>query len=106
MIESAAIETPQDLLGSVVIPKRGRDSGRPGVIVGWLDEGEFALVADGRLRPVSKPKKKNMKHLIFTKCRPRELYLGFLTGERITDRMIRKELAAFGEQTGIGRQYG
>ena len=63
------------------------------MIVGWLP-GDFAMVADGKLRKVAKPKKKNMKHLAFTQYRPREFGLKLMNGERITDRMIREELAA------------
>ena len=69
MMECVAVETPRDLLGTVVIPKRGRDKGRPCILVGWLSE-DYALIADGSLRKAAKPKKKNIKHLIYTKCRP------------------------------------
>jgi len=99
MIENAAIKNPEDLLGAVVIPKRGRDARRPCVIVGWLPD-DFAQIADGRLRTVSKPKKKNMKHLYFTNWRSVELHDKLLAGEQVTDRMIREGIAGFGEQTG------
>jgi ribosomal protein L14E/L6E/L27E len=46
----------------------GHDKGQIYVIVG--EEGAFAYVADGRLRRVEKPKRKNIKHLqvIKAKC--------------------------------------
>ena len=100
--ENAAIENPRDLLGSVAISKRGRDKDRPCVILGWLPD-DFALIADGKRRTVAKPKKKNMKHLIFTKCCPGDLKTRFLTGEQVTDRMIREGLAAYGGRIGEGR---
>ena len=105
MIECVAIKERQDLLGCVVISKQGRDINKPGVIVGWLPD-DFALVADGRRRPVSRPKKKNMKHLAFMQCRPGGLFPKIPAGEQITDQMVREGLAAFGEQTGEGRPYG
>jgi len=103
MIYSVAIEKPQDLLGSIVISKCGRDRGRPCVILGWLP-GDFALIADGRLRTVEKPKKKNMKHLLFTQSYSGDLGMKFSAGERVTDRMIREELAAFAGCAGDGRK--
>ncbi|MCL2057842.1 MAG: KOW domain-containing RNA-binding protein [Oscillospiraceae bacterium] len=106
MIDCVAIEKPQDLLGAIVLAKRGRDAGRLCVVVGWLPDNDYLLVADGKQRTVAKPKKKNMKHLEFTQCRSGELGARFLAGEHVTDRMIRVALAAFGEQTGEGRQHG
>ena len=48
--------------GRVVISKAGRDAGRALVVLA-LDGEEYALVADGRLRTVGKPKRKKTKHL-------------------------------------------
>ena len=99
MIEYVAIEKPQDLLGAVVISKRGRDKGKRGVILGWLP-GDFALVADGKRRPAAKPKKKNMKHLIFAQRRSGDLDIKLLSGGQAADRMIKDILDAFANQTG------
>jgi len=52
-----------DVVGRVVYSKAGRDKKRPFVIVGVTDDGS-ALIADGNLRAASKPKKKNLRHLI------------------------------------------
>lgn len=48
--------------GSVVRSLCGRDKGRMFAVVGFTAEN-FALIADGRLRPVLKPKKKKLRHL-------------------------------------------
>ena len=48
--------------GRLVISTQGRDSGRPFIILSMVDEG-FALIADGDLRKVERPKKKKTKHL-------------------------------------------
>ena len=88
MIDFVAIERPQDLLGSIVVSKRGRDEGKLCVLVGWLPD-DCALVADGKTRTAEKPKKKNMKHLIYTQYRSRELWVRFLSGEQATDQMLR-----------------
>ena len=51
------------IVGRVVYSAAGRDKKRPFIIVGVTDDGS-ALIADGKLRPVSKPKRKNLAHLI------------------------------------------
>jgi ribosomal protein L14E/L6E/L27E len=52
-------------LGSVVISKAGRDSGKYFVVV--KTEGEdYVYLADGSLRRLSKPKKKKAKHIAQT----------------------------------------
>jgi len=48
--------------GRVVISKAGRDEGRALVVLAMESEA-YALVADGRLRTVGKPKRKKTKHL-------------------------------------------
>lgn len=48
--------------GRVVLSKAGRDAGRALVVLS-LDGDEHALVADGLLRTVEKPKRKKFKHL-------------------------------------------
>ncbi len=48
--------------GDIVFSKAGRDSDRPFVVLAVLDS-QYALLADGRLRRVDKPKKKKIKHL-------------------------------------------
>ena len=49
-------------VGRVVYSAAGRDKKRPFVIVGVTDDGSV-LIADGKLRSVSKPKRKNLRHL-------------------------------------------
>jgi len=49
-------------LGAVVRSIAGRDGGRLFIVVGLPDD-EFALIADGDLRKVEKPKRKKRKHL-------------------------------------------
>ncbi len=48
--------------GSVVIAKAGRDKGKPFVVTEMIDR-RFAVIADGRRRPLERPKKKNLIHL-------------------------------------------
>lgn len=71
--------------GMVVRSRAGRDSGSWLVILST--EGDFALVADGKARPLARPKKKRLKHLA-----PTNRLLE--PGEYETDRRLRGALAA------------
>ena len=48
--------------GSVVIAKAGRDKGRAFAVIEVLSDREV-LIADGRCRPIERPKRKNVIHL-------------------------------------------
>ena len=50
--------------GTVVFSKRGRDKGRS-FLVTASDNG-YVYLCDGALRPLSKPKKKKIKHIQIT----------------------------------------
>ena len=52
-------------VGQVVFSKAGRDKGYPMIVIG--EESGHILVVDGKERPLSRPKKKNPKHLKATK---------------------------------------
>jgi ribosomal protein L14E/L6E/L27E len=48
--------------GSVVIAKAGRDKGRAFAVIEVLSDREV-LIADGKRRPIERPKRKNVIHL-------------------------------------------
>lgn len=81
--------------GTVVLSAAGHDKGGVFAVIGFTD-GETALIADGKIRKLEKPKKKKLKHL-----EP----LGTL--ERIdlamTNRQLKKALRAFEPRGGQGR---
>ena len=52
-----------DVIGRVAYSKAGRDKKRPFIIVGVTDDGSV-LIADAKTHAASKPKKKNLRHLI------------------------------------------
>jgi ribosomal protein L14E/L6E/L27E len=83
---------PEDLIGRVVVPKSGRDAGAAQAVVGVAPDGERLLVADGRRRPVEKPKKKNMKHLRFTDVWLEDARSALLAGGALANRQLRKLL--------------
>ncbi|MBQ3331341.1 MAG: KOW domain-containing RNA-binding protein [Ruminococcus sp.] len=74
--------------GSVVIAKAGRDKGKAFAVIDVLDD-RTVLIADGKSRPVERPKRKNVIHLQATRA----------TVDRVaTNRQLRSILKAY--QTG------
>jgi large subunit ribosomal protein L14e len=61
MVEVGAAK---DLLGRVVTSRSGRDAGSVYIVV-RVESPTVVFVADGRARSVSRPKRKNVKHLEF-----------------------------------------
>lgn len=75
-------------IGCVVKSAAGRDSERFFVVLDT--DGEFALIADGRLRKVEKPKRKKFKHLRRTNT--------VVDPEQITtNKRVRQALHGFGD---------
>ncbi len=80
---------PSDIVQSLA----GHDRG--GLFLVLRTEGGFALVADGRLRSCTKPKRKNVKHLAFQAACPSPVAERVMRGESVSDSEIRKVLAPF-----------
>lgn len=77
-------------LGQLVTSKAGRDQGREFLIVGFSEDG--LLVADGDMRKMSNPKKKNFKHLWFRNEVALDVAAKLERGEAVTDEEIRGAL--------------
>lgn len=58
--------TQQFLIGSVVSSTSGHDKGRLYII--RAIDGDFASLTDGDYRPLLKPKKKRLKHILLVKA--------------------------------------
>ncbi|MFD3155639.1 RNA-binding protein [Haloimpatiens sp. FM7330] len=81
----------QDLIGRVVISKAGRDAERKFIIIGVLDD-LYVQISDGSLRKLENPKKKKIKHLIFTNVIAEDIKEKLLAKEQITNSKIKKFL--------------
>jgi ribosomal protein L14E/L6E/L27E len=73
--------------GTVVFSKAGRDKGRAMVVL--EADGEFLMLADGRLRTIERPKKKKVKHVQPTNF---QLDMKPECGRELQDADIRKQL--------------
>nr|WP_284703642.1 KOW domain-containing RNA-binding protein [Clostridium swellfunianum] len=80
-----------DYIGRVVLSKSGRDEGRYFVIVDIINEN-YVYISDGDLRRLQKPKKKKIKHLIFTKHTSENIKNLLQEGDKVNNNAIRKYL--------------
>lgn len=71
--------------GCVVVSTAGRDEGR--LLVVFRDEGDGLWLADGKRRPIGRPKRKNPRHV-----RPTDITLE--EPAMATNRELRRALAA------------
>lgn len=71
----------------------GRDKDKI-FIVSELD-GNYALLVNGKLRRLEKPKRKKLKHILFLNENETRVGEKFLKGEKVTNAEVRKSLLAF-----------
>lgn len=78
--------------GDIVYSKAGRDKDKTFIVLEVLDEN-FALIADGELRRVQKPKKKKIKHLKKTNITAPLIKSKLLNELKVTNTDLRRILA-------------
>ncbi|GAA0716144.1 KOW domain-containing RNA-binding protein [Clostridium malenominatum] len=78
-------------IGTVVYSKAGRDKDKLFIVIDVLDE-QYVYIADGTLRLIEKPKKKKIRHLAFTNTKSDEVKNLLISGEKVSNSMIRKIL--------------
>ncbi|MHB8927254.1 MAG: KOW domain-containing RNA-binding protein [Bacillota bacterium] len=77
--------------GRIVSSKAGRDQGKKFVILQVLDD-RTVLVADGDLRKVANPKRKNVRHLVIHQGVVAPVGEKIKAGQEPTDKEIRQAL--------------
>ena len=77
---------------NVVISTAGRDKGESFFVLGT--EGDFLLLADGKTRPVERPKRKRRKHAKLYRSDGGSLSGRIRSSEQITNSELRKAIAA------------
>lgn len=85
--------------GEIVLSLKGHDAGGLFCVVDTRDG--FALIADGKGRKLAAPKRKRESHLRGVGTSAHPAILGLQRGESVSDRALRRALAAFrdSEQT-------
>lgn len=87
--------------GGIVVSKAGRDSGKEFIIIRLL-ESPFILVADGNMRRVERPKKKNVKHLSITGFVVDDIKARLENKLKLTNAEVRKAIAFYKAEIGGG----
>lgn len=85
-------------IGQLVSSKAGRDRRRKYLVVVLLDEN-FVMIADGRSRKISNPKKKNIKHLVAHPVVATEIAAAIKANKKVTNQQLRINIASLGELT-------
>lgn len=86
-------------IGSVVTSKAGRDAGKTFLVVGRADD-DHALLCDGDLHKLARPKKKKWKHLKIRPGDTGEIREQLSKGNGLLDADIRRALQALGYNGG------
>ena len=84
-------------IADVVVSLNGRDEGKDFIIIQTDDM--YSLLVDGKTRKLEKPKKKKNKHLRRDGVIKTELAAKLNTGEKTTNKEIRKALAEYNVTT-------
>ncbi|MBC7342806.1 MAG: KOW domain-containing RNA-binding protein [Clostridia bacterium] len=79
-------------VGQLVVSRQGRDKDRPYLVLGFIDRLYVNLV-DGDIRRLDRPKRKNIKHLQFTRQVARDIAQRLQNGEKVTNADIRQAIA-------------
>jgi ribosomal protein L14E/L6E/L27E len=80
-------------IGKVVYSKSGRDKDRVFIILGIINN-DYVYISDGDLRPVDKPKKKKIKHLIISDQVAEDIRNLILHDDKISNSIVKKFLGS------------
>lgn len=78
-------------IGSLVYSRAGRDAGKEFIVINVLDD-QYVYICDGTARPVEKPKKKKLKHLMLTNIVAEEIKTAILSGKSVSNARIKEFL--------------
>ena len=79
------------LVSDVVEATAGRDTGKLFYVVGT--EGEFVLLANGKDRPLEKPKRKKCKHVRKVLHPDTRVAIKLTSGDKVLNSELRRDLA-------------
>ena len=92
---------PKDVsvgIGNIVKAITGRDKDKFFVVTGIADDN-YVLIANGRTRTISRPKKKKLKHLLVKHDVAVEIRSKILEGNCVSDAEIRKAIKSMGYES-------
>ena len=80
-------------ISDVVVSTAGRDRGQMFYVIGT--EGVYTLLANGKDRPLEKPKRKKVKHVSKVLRAETRVAAKILAGDKVLNSELRKDLAYF-----------
>lgn len=86
--------------GQIVRSCAGHDEGNLYCVMDL--NGDFLLLADGKTRKVSSPKRKRRKHVAFAGRSEHPSITAFISGKPVPDSELRRALAAFRDEFNEG----
>lgn len=84
-------------IGSVVLSTQGRDKGLFFVVVS-NDKNGYVYIADGGMRKLNVPKKKNSKHISSSGVTLEKIAQKLMQGSKVFDSEIKSALRQFNQQ--------
>ena len=98
----------RDDTGRIVRSDAGRDRDGIFCVVGMDQDGQRLLLADGKRRKVSRPKAKKPRHVMYLTDNQHSfdhpVVRSLQEGKPVSDRALRRALAAFKEGTTLGKR--
>lgn len=84
-------------VGSVVLSKQGRDKGLYFVVTS-VDKKGFVYLADGGMRKLASPKKKNVKHVSYSGVTLNSIAEKLCNDKKVFDSEVKSALRQFNQQ--------
>ena len=88
----------------IVIALAGRDQGKYFFVIEC--DGQYVTIADGKSRRLEHPKRKKLKHVRKVFRADSHVARKLLSGDRVLNSELRRELAEFGQQCNSQNQGG
>ena len=97
-------DTPDIQISDVVVSTTGRDRGEWFYVIDV--EAPFVLLANGKNRPLEKPKRKKIKHIEKVLRSETRVAGKLVSGDKVLNGELRRELVVFGQKFRSQNQGG
>jgi ribosomal protein L14E/L6E/L27E len=91
-------------IADIVISLAGRDQGKYAYVIAV--DGDYVLLADGKVRKLEHPKRKKIKHIAKVARIESRVADKLRTGDKVLNSELRKDLTAFGREQDSQNQGG
>jgi ribosomal protein L14E/L6E/L27E len=90
--------------GDVIVSLAGRDRGKHFYVLDL--DGDYAFLADGKTRKLENPKRKKLKHLRFAARIDSKVVSKIISGDKVLNSELRRDLAVNGQKFNSQNQGG